>query len=255
VTGVNAAWDTFGVDVKVETSMRDSAGDSVFATHPQYYHVERQITAAGNWNLVLSFGSRARQAVGNTTGNFPPEPWEVARIEEDGDGSPRRMYDGAGRLISMKVPAGLPVGANGAAFGGGGSAPTSGHVSPASDRNWVGAYVVTPATAAARIGVLNSKFGPPRITTAGLAEYTRQRDSVQFTVDADPVTGAIESMVETVGKGGVLRRWTMTYDDQPDGTAVKRQVRVETPAGHGRKWALVTVKTFSNMLFMRGAAQ
>jgi len=70
-------------------------------------------------------------------------------------------------------------------------------------------------------------------------------------VDADPVTGGIVSMVETVA-GTVRRRWTMAYNTQPDGTAIKRQVRVETPAGHGNKWGRVTVTTYSNVQFERG---
>jgi hypothetical protein len=248
--GVDDAWDGFGVDVKVETSRLDSAGKLVIGQHPLYYHLERQVTSAGNWNLVVTFGSRARQAVTNTTGNFPAEAYEVARIEDDGDGSPRRLYDGTGQQISMQLPAGLAAGGSGATPAGGGGG-ASGRVSPASDRNWVGAYVLTAATAATRTASLEREFGQPRLTSGGMDEYTAQRDSIQLTVDVDPTSGGIVSMVERVG-GTVRRRWTTAYDRQSDGTAVKRQVRVETPAGHGHRWARSTVTTFSNVQFERG---
>ena len=253
VVGVNDAWDEFGVDVKVETSRLDSAGNPVLGRHPLYYHLERRITAAGNWNLVVRFGSRARQAVSNTTGNFPPEAYEIARVEDDGDGSASRLYDGAGRRISMQLPTGLVAGGAGAgAAPASGGAGMSGRVSPAADRSWLGAFVISPGTAETHIEALNQRFGQPRLISAGLYEYGAQRDSVQLTVDADPATGGIVSMVETVG-GTIRRRWTTTYEKQSDGTAVKRQVRVETPAGHGNKWARTTVTTLSNVQFARGS--
>lgn len=251
VVGVNDAWDDFGVDVKVETSRLDSARNPVPGQHPLFYHLERQLTAAGNWNLVVTFGSRARQAVSNTTGNFPPVAYEVARFEDDGDGTAPRLYDGAGQQISMQIPAGL-IGGAGGGVPSASSGGLSGRYSPASDRTWVGAFVLAPATAADRNGALERKLGQPRVTSDGLYEYTRQRDSVQVAVDADPATGGIVSMVETVA-GAVRRRSTITYDKESDGTAVKRQVRVETPAGHGNKWARTTVTTFSNVQFERRA--
>jgi hypothetical protein len=99
--------------------------------------------------------------------------------------------------------------------------------SPVNNRNWLGAFVLTPATTSVRAAALSRQFGQPQRTATGLDEYHAQRDSTNITVDVDPSTAGIRSIAELVG-GVVKRKWTMDYDKAADGTATKTQIRVET---------------------------
>jgi hypothetical protein len=182
------------------------------------------------------------------------------RLENDGDGTPSRVYDGLGRLMSgrpVSIPGDLashtsPVieQARGALARIKGSAGVA-SLPATADRNWVDWFVLTASGHDARTAALVRQYGQGRVMAAGLTEYVVQQDSVTTTVEVDPSLAAIVSKVEQVG-GVVRRRWTFSYDKAADGTATKREIRVEALAGGGAKTSRVMITRYNNIQFAKG---
>jgi hypothetical protein len=252
---VNDPWDTFSADVRVQTTRLDGAGTETLRQHPVQYHIERQLKGK-NWSLVLTFSSRGRAVMTNMPNGMQPERLEAMRFEDAGDGTSPRVYDGSGRLIPMRLPP-LAESLKQLASGPGASRPfgASAMMGPGiprpatSDRQWINTFVLAGDGKANRIASLSRQFGAARRTSAGMDRYVTVRDSVRLTVDVDPSIGAVVAMTEDV-RGSTRRRWNLTYDKTPDGTAMKSQVRVESAMPDG-KGSRISVTTISNVRFDR----
>lgn len=262
VVGVNDAWDSFAADVTVENVFLDSTGRVALRQHPVAYHLERQLKG-GYWTLVMTFASRARAIVANPGPDFAPESYEPTRFEDDGDGSPPRVYDGLGRLISLQPPP-LPdalgnrrssamAAAAQSAIGTARALMSATAAHPAStDQRWAAFYVITPDGQPARAASLVRQFGPPTRSTRGTDEYVLHRDSVTVTIESDPVLAAITEIVERVGNA-VRRHWTIDYEKSPDGTAKKTGIRVESLAADRSRHSRITTTRIANIRFERRA--
>lgn len=214
---VHDNWDTFAVDVTVQTERRYANGKLLFGQLPFQYHMERHLIDGAHWNLILSFASRARAATATSSANIQPEGYEAARFELNGDGTPPRAYDGLGRIISNQPPA-LPSSFTSdasnktraqftrirAALAAATATSASMAHLTTSDRSWVDGFVLSPSGSGARSAALANRFGQARRTASGYDEYSVQHDSTVATIDVDPSIGAVVGRVEAVG--GVVRR-------------------------------------------------
>jgi hypothetical protein len=102
------AWDTFVADVAI-TSTRLTAMKGLPPTMPQVaYHLERSLQANGNWRSVMTIDRSAKAlALGSNLKAKLPQT-TVARIEDDADGTPPRMYNADGVEIQRGTLPAVP---------------------------------------------------------------------------------------------------------------------------------------------------
>jgi hypothetical protein len=95
------AWNTLTVDMIVKRQRLTSAGDAIGAPTPNAtYRLERS-SRSGSWKTVVTVLSVARPPIYSFNGALTsPQPFPVARIEDDEDGSPVRAYGANGGLLT-----------------------------------------------------------------------------------------------------------------------------------------------------------
>lgn len=201
----------------------------------------------------MTFPSRRRGVI-TAHGHFAPELVELGRIEDDGNGAPMRIYNGAGQLMTRSRPA-LPSSvldqtspaliAARAALARHQLGGTPQKLSPF-DRSWVGSFILTRDGAAARLDALDRSHGAGRQTGRGTAEYTFAHDSSSTVLEVDLTTGGPVSVVRSVNSV-VVSRTTIDYDKAADGTTTRRHVRVEATDAGGSGAHRVIDTEFTNV--------
>ena len=104
VVGAADDWDTFAADITVQTQRFGSGGRLLIRTQPLSLHVERHLRNGTNWDFVMTLPSRYGLATEVDASSAAPRGSEAARFEDDGDGTPPRIYDDIGRLMPTQLP-------------------------------------------------------------------------------------------------------------------------------------------------------
>jgi hypothetical protein len=217
-------------------------GRSIFGSIPMSYHVEHSL-ARGHWRTDMTvepiptkLSARAAAQAAQT---------RVARIEDDGDGSPPRLFNGAGarltipsNLASLLPPSKHPRPE---------APPMSGKTRlPFDGRSAIRSIVLVPEELQRRSADLNQVFGLPIGRIGDLEDHVVDHGAGRRTeVVVDPAIGAITESTETKD-GTVVLHATFTYERQPDGVASLRQVRIEHAADRSRG-RVVTETTYRNL--------
>lgn len=234
-------WNTFIADVTVRAARVAADGRPIgVATAPMQYRWERSQSGAG-WKTVMTIADRsltigsadARRAVAN--------PFAVARIEDDEDGSPVRMYRRDGRRVQAAsidrlqqwTAAGLrQLGSDPAAgLPGAVPGPSRPGVVPerpftgSAERGWIGAFVATPQERSARRARLQQQF-VRRGQVRGLDRFINLDGDKTLEVLADSQS-AVPIEVSTLRDGKSLSHSTITYQPAADGSLVRRAVHAE----------------------------
>ena len=239
----DSSWDTFVFDVSISTVRFDSNGKQVAKQFlPVTYHVERTLSSSGRWRTVMTFPSRARAVVPPIKGLIDPERFEIARVEDDGDGSPMRTFNGHGLQVQSS-PRGR--------FGDVSAAMHSAVMPTLFDRSWVQGFVFSGAGADARNALIKTKLGAPLRTSTGSDRYVMLHGKRSDTLFVDPSLGAITNVVETEN-GAVRNRRAITFVRNPDGSVVRTALHsVNYMTGKGMARTETTVQ-FDNTHFEKG---
>ena len=194
---------------------------------------------------MTTFAPRVRAAIKATSPRFQPERFEIARVEDDGDGSSWRAYNDLGTHIVAGAPASysslknLPP-----PF-----PPSSGRPAtqpPAFDRQWVRNTILTLSDAAARQARFAALMGPPVAKLSGMEQYTRIRGNVTTVFLVDPSIGAATDIVEM--KNGKLSHHTnISYSQPGDGTAVRTLLTIATYGARLHGGHTVSTVSFTNV--------
>jgi hypothetical protein len=205
------------------------------------YRWERSQSGAG-WKTVMTI---AEQSIAVDSGGERQQvtnPFMVARIEDDEDGSPLRMYGRNGQLLQpvsaeqrrQLTDAGMrQLGPDAAAALQNIHPPTGTPAPPATqrrvvggaERDWIAGLVATPEARATRRALLAQQFvagGKVR----GLDRFTRVDGPATHEVLVDPQS-AVPIEVNTLRDGHLLSHSTISYQPAADGSLVRRVVRVE----------------------------
>ena len=228
-------WNTLTLDVSVKRQHLTKSGVIIGAPTPTAtYRLERS-NRIGGWKTVITVLSVDRASTYALTGAVTaPAPFPIARIEDDEDGTPVRAYDTRGRLVKpIAAPVGVPTFAPARSGG----------------REWIEAFVVTPAGKPNRLLQLERRFGPG--TAAGLlTRYSRRDGDLVQEVLVDP--GSLAPIEHNTSRGGTLTgRRTFTYGAVPSDAVVRTAVHSETYASSGADDRAVVDTTFSNIRLER----
>jgi len=242
------AWDTFVADVAITTTREGGKSNLPPTMPPIAYHLERSLQGNGKWRNVMTIDRSAMAlALKSSVGRRLPAT-AVARIEDDGDGTPPRMYNADGGVVHTGQPPALPSSfpANPNTQS---PVPTprrtlSPAASPRMLANWIDGVVLTSQKTEERRESFLRAYGQPRVLS-GATEYQVVRDSVTSIIRVDPSAQAITEVQHLVG-GVLLGRWQFGYERQPDGTMIRSSISAEGKdrVTGGRR---TTVTRFSNI--------
>jgi len=233
-------WNTFIADVTVRAGRIAADGRPAgVATAPMQYRWERSQSGAG-WKTVMTIADRKLTVGSGDTRHAVENPFAVARIEDDEDGSPVRIYGKDGRRLrpptikhlQQWTDAGLRQ--FGSAVGGGppdalpaatgpGTAAQRPFTSSA-ERGWLSAFVATPQDRPARRSRLQQQF-VRRGQMRGLDRFTALDGDKTLEVLANAEAVPLE--VNTLRDGRLLSHTTITYQLAADGSLVRRSVHAE----------------------------
>jgi len=233
-------WNAFIADVTVRAGRLTADGTPVAVpTAPLQYRWERSQSGAG-WKTVMAFADRkltvgpagARQTIDN--------PYAIARIEDDEDGSPLRIFGRDGRRVHAAsvdrmrqlTESGLRQLGSAAAAAPGfepgakrPDLPLPRRFVGSAERGWLAAFVATPQERSARRARLQRQF-VRRGQVRGLDRFISNDGSKLLEVLAD-AESAVPLEVNTLRDGKLLSHSTIAYQPAADGSLVRRAVHAE----------------------------
>jgi hypothetical protein len=252
----STTWNTFVADVTVQTRSINAAGATVGMPPGEVkFHWERAKSGAG-WKTVVTYEPRTIAVTVGASRQDVIDPFAVARVEDDEDGTPIRMFDREGHRLQ---PPSLDVltrwtGAS-AATGGAGRADTTTSSSGVTRRfvgsgetAWISAFAATPQQKAARRTRLAQQF-VNRGRVGRYDRYTRAEADRTREILADPGM-AVPMEVNLLSGAKRLSHLTVNYQIAADGTYVRRSVHAEAPGATAGQRAVVDT-TYANVRLER----
>jgi hypothetical protein len=231
-------WNTLSLDVAVVRSRVDKNGASVAVPAPKaVYHVERS-SRTGSWKTVvtvLSIDRFSLYALNGTAG--APSPLPVARLEDDEDGTPVRVYDALGRTLALPPPA-SPITTDPPLY------PTR-----VTGQAWINALVATGANKSARQQNLERKFGKATKVN-GLSRYAKKTLDItqEVFVDAKTIVPLEDNILR--GTKRIVHR-SFAYSPAYTEAQVRSRMRSEIEASPTSDDLVVHDTTFTNVKLQR----
>jgi hypothetical protein len=229
-------WNTLTVDIGIRRRHLSKAGTAIGAPIPAAsYRLERS-NRTGRWKTVIFVLSVERQPAYMLSGMLRmPAAFPVARMEDDEDGTPVRVYDTRNQLVK-------PLPAAAVTF----AAPVASIVPPRSmGREWIETFVATAAGRPKRLLALEGRFGPG--TPVGLLiRYTKRDGDLVHEVLVDPRLAV--PVEEKISRTGTLTGYrTFSYGPAPNEAVVRAAIHAESTVSTGVDDRSVVDATFSNI--------
>jgi hypothetical protein len=222
-------WNMFSADITIRHSRVKADGRPTGgATPAMRYRWERRLTGTG-WKSTMTFENEAPVSVQSPGGRRPIEnPFAIARIEDDEDGTPLRLFDRKGERIHVpselqlrrqfnRVPG--PLVANETAVANAVRPRTFG-------REWSEAILAMPSKAAARREALERRFGRAAGRVRALDRFVSTHDQETTEVLADPQS-ALPLEINVVRSQALVSHTTMGYVRGEGGSLIRRSLRIE----------------------------
>jgi hypothetical protein len=222
-------WNTFSADITIRHSRVKPDGlPAGGATPAVRYRWERRLTGAG-WKSTMTFETEAPVSVQSPGGRKQIEnPFAVARIEDDEDGTPLRLFDRKGERLRVPSEPQLrrqfnrapgPLLANETALANAVRPRTFG-------REWSEAILAIPSKAGARRAALERRFGRAAGRVRALDRFVSTRDQETTEVLADPQS-ALPLEINVVRTQALVSHTTMGYVRGEGGTLIRRSLHIE----------------------------
>jgi hypothetical protein len=224
-------WNTLTVDMSVKRQRLTSSGDPLGAPSPNAtYRLERS-SRSGNWKTVVTVRSMARPPIYSFNGGLnSAQPFPVARIEDDENGSPVRAYGVTGALLTPTL------------LGTTGSTTTTVRTV---GQAWLDAFVAAPGKKTARQQAFERAYG--KATKVGtLNKYVRLETNGSEEVLVDPKT-VIPVEANTIRGDKRVGHRTFVYGPAPDSALVRTNVHADTVTAADSGNRAVVDTTFSNV--------
>jgi hypothetical protein len=222
-------WNTFSADITIRHARVKADGRPAGGSTPAMrYRWERRLTGAG-WKSTMTFENETPVSLQSQGGRKQIEnPFAIARIEDDEDGTPLRLFDRAGERVHVpselqlrrqfnRVPG--PLVANETALATAVRPRTFG-------REWTETILATPSKAAARRTALEHRFGRPAGMVRALDRFVSTHDQETTEVLADPQS-ALPLEINVVRSQALVSHTTMGYVRGEGGALIRRSLRIE----------------------------
>jgi hypothetical protein len=248
-------YDVISADVTIKRSFsrRDSAG--ALETPEMRYRWE-QVRKGSRWKTTFSVASIARRPVETLDGPVQlQEGSKVARIEDEGDGSPLRVFDHNGqRIYAPRLGNASVLGdiqPNSYNLPPRPQLPFSGTPTRSADSNGLEMFIFARDRQAVRREALEERLGRSVGRIDGKDQYVNhQRDTI-VEVLADPDWELpVESNV--LRDGELVLHTTFSYEARDTSAAVVRAIRTERRIQSGPFERAVTEVLFTNIRSERG---
>lgn len=248
------AWDTFSADLTIRQQWVKPSGKTPRAAPALTYRVERT-RARGGWRTRMTLREGVKPQVAVLTGLKTLEnPFEVTRMEFDGDDSPVRMYNRRGQLVpgptdNDRRRFALPASARDPRWP---LSNGSGRPTPSARlRDWAEDVVLAPMGRADRRRAFESQFGRAQGRVRGLDRYVVTDQNLVRELLVSPQDDVVVE-VNTVERGELRARAQMSYLTYPGVGLVRRQVRFEQVLGDSSEERSMTDLEIANVAFTVG---
>jgi hypothetical protein len=249
-TVLDEPWDRISADVTITRHFVKVDNTGEFAAPALRYRWDRARTGSG-WKSVLTVVSVDRPMVETLDGPVKlQEISRVARLEDDGDGSPVRVYDHNNQLLhapTLGDPAVLgELWPNKFRLP---NRPTFPRSRPsAAGLRGVEALAFARERQAARKEALREKLGEIVGRVDGKDQYLKRQNDTTLEVLADPEWGVpLETNVVRAGK--LVLHTSFTYEPGDHGALVSRRLRAERRSENSVFERSVVEIDFSNVHF------
>jgi hypothetical protein len=250
---VSAPWNAATMDFVVSRQIVGGDGRANgIAKQTSRYHLDVSAAPAG-WrtHLTIAHGTQSRTRWDGAT--VTDDPIGSIRVEDEGDGSPVRVFDRNGheiRLPSNDVMARIAAGV-----------PSLGEVRTQTfastpprqarfGRDWIAQMVATAPERGNRLRAVANALGKPAGRVGGLDLYVRQGPDRTVEELVDPDAGVVRETRVTAGGKRVLTMSTQ-YRRDTDGSLVKQTIHLEQAiSGSSSASAIVDVEV-ENVAFER----
>ncbi|HXH05491.1 MAG TPA: hypothetical protein VNI83_02760, partial [Vicinamibacterales bacterium] len=251
--GAAEDWSAFAADVIIRRSRVDAAGRPLGSFAPAVTYRWEQTRTPRGVRTVFALVASERRMVRTLHGEEPLDsPFAIARVEEEGDGSPLRLFDERGRAVEVPdadasrlaalmradglVPAVPPSRA---------PAGADPPVRPAGAFPWpVPVERVTDAPA--RRAALERRFGRPSGRVGAHDRYELRTGDALVEVLADP-NSALPVEINVAREGQLKSQIRMRYAPTEGGALVRQAVRAERLLEDGRGTRTVTDIELANV--------
>jgi hypothetical protein len=225
-------WNTLTVEMNVKRQRLTSAGNPLGAASPDAtYRLERS-SRSGSWKTVITVLSVSRPSIYSFSGALrSPNPFPVARIEDDENGSPVRAYAVNGSLLTPTLLA---------------NTSTTNTMTRTTGQQWLDAFVAAPAKKSARQQAFERIYGKAT-KTGTLNKYSRVVDANgSDEVLVDPKT-VVPVEANSTRNGKRLGHRTYVYGAAPDSALVRTNVHADTVTAADTGDRAIVDTTFSNV--------
>jgi len=246
---VASTWNTVTADITIKRRRVATDGTPVGDAAPVVrYRWERRLTASG-WHSSLTLVDEARPVIDTSSGPRPLDnPFAIARIEDDEDGSPLRMFNASGDEVPLpSLSPGSPLSAGDASQGIDMASIARSSVRPMTfSRDWIDAVVPSIDKSSIRRAALERRHGKAVGRVRGLDRFVAISDDDTLEVLADPVW-ALPLEINAVRSGVLVSHTTLSYAAGSGGQLVRRTLHNEhgMPGTDGER--LATDVEFANV--------
>lgn len=245
-------WDTFTTEVSIRTDRVSRLGKSLRGTTlpPLRYRMVRSRGSSG-WRTTLTvLRDRPPRLLTPDGGSVAPnDSHELARVEENEDGSGPSFFDRAGRRMEVpsaqdlswlpqdpRVEPALPAVPEGT--------PPARQIAP-SDTRWLEAFMPQRSLAAVRRAALVRAHGRPRGRLRGLDRFLSAVGTRSREVLADPIW-SLPREINAADRSRLVGQRLVLYANGPTGALIRRLVHSARPAPGEPGARYVTEMEFTN---------
>ena len=250
-------WTEVSADISIRQMLVDGAGQPLHAPPPALaFRMLRTLGSTG-WRTALTLVQQEIPTVGDAPAGS--NPFAIARIEYDGNGTSPRLYNKFGQQVVgpnsqnrslLTTPESTAKSADWDALG----RQFTASVVPAQSSAWVDELIATPDKRTERRLAIERKYGKPKKRVNGLDRYLKTDGDVtaELLVKPDAVVPVELNQLEN---GELVGRVLSTYVVRSDGAYIKRLHHAERkmPAIAGAR-SIIDLET-TNVVTRAGGVQ
>jgi hypothetical protein len=231
-------WNTFSADITIRRKRLAADGSSLGAAPAVTYRWEQRLPASGSWKSTMTLTQQDRPNVQSllVTTQAVQDALAVARVEDDGNGSPLRLFDRSGQPIQALTPETTDRLTQLV------TTPETHAIDPRASsarpswrgKEWVHAIVAEPSRAASRRATLDRRYGKVIGSVNGLDRRLLRTTEGAIEVLADR-TAAVTREINTSKSSQLASHVSIAYQPGVANALVRRLTHRErlVPSGSG----------------------
>jgi hypothetical protein len=221
----------FSADVSIQRGFLDQEGRPIGAKLPPIRYRWERVREGGRWKTVMNLTSATRPPAVTFRGKLQPFPPAISRIEEDGDGTPPRIYARDGTLLrlpdaSTRKPLDLSLLPGRTELQSPVPLLKDAPHAVADDGSWIEAMLPSAARTAERRTALQRRFGSALGTVRGLSRFVTTAGDLTTEVLVDPQM-AVPIEVNIARNGELESHAAYTYAAIAGGGLVRQRMHSE----------------------------